>query len=164
MAKSAKATKKGGQGKSNGQVDLAAEERALIDKYPDRNIVKGSIRDAGTLKEFGNKRTVEIKCNGKGENGKGCKVVRRVATSDLHQVSMCHDCIRQVRLDRRKDARATKRGKGGKAKAPKAKAPTGKKGKKAGKAPKPIRKVTTPGKGDGGPDEYLEKQLQDAEG
>jgi hypothetical protein len=87
-------------------VDLATEEKRLADKYPKRSIVKGSIRDAGTIEEFGNKRTVEIKCDGPGKDNKGCKATRRVATSDLHQVSKCTDCIHQVRLDRRKDARA----------------------------------------------------------
>jgi len=162
-----------------GKLDLAAEEKLLIDKYKDRcDIVKGSIKDAGTSKQFGNKRSVDIRCM-----GEGCKTVRRVATSDLHQVSMCPDCIRQVRLDRRKDARAAKRKNGpakkiggpNKAKTAAApKAPHGDSSKKGPskvgetkkpaphKAPKPMReKVQTPvpDSDDRGSDDFLQRQL-----
>jgi hypothetical protein len=181
MAKTKDKTK--AKARKDEPLDLATTEKALIEKYHERNIVKGSLKEAGTLKEFGNKRTIEIRCAGAGETGKGCKVTRRIATSDLHQVSMCPDCIRQVRLDRRKDARAKHKDanprKTSKVNTNGTKASTGTKAKPKTKAPKPIReKVPASNTPDSEPlvkshqathaptdtpDEFLEKQLAETE-
>lgn len=117
------------------ELDVAAEEKKLRDTYPDQKIVKGSLRDAGTIPEFGNKRTVEIHCQ-------RTNVVFRVATSDLHQVKYSKDAIKEIRLERRKDQRKAQR-KPDKAK-PKAASPN-KVGDKTGDSKKPAaKKVTTP--------------------
>lgn len=81
------------------KLDKTAEEAVLAARYPDQKIVKGSLRDAGETDGFGNKRTVEIVCQGDG------KTKRRIATSDLHQVKYCESWIKKVRLDRRKEQR-----------------------------------------------------------
>jgi len=83
--------------------DREAEEAKLVKKYPKQKIVKGSLRDAGELPEFGQKRTIEIVCQGDG------KTKRRIATSDLHQVMYSEDYIKTLRLERRKELRASKR-------------------------------------------------------
>lgn len=83
--------------------DLAAVEKALAEKYPNSKIIKGSIRDVGTVKEFGNKRTVEIHCA-----NHGCKATRRVATSDLYQVNMCTSCVTATRNARHQSKQKTK--------------------------------------------------------
>jgi hypothetical protein len=111
-------------------VNLADEEKKLQDNYPERKIVKGSIKDAGTYKEFGNKRTVEIKCG-----TEGCKNVRRVATSDLHQVGHCEDCIKEIRLSRRKTTRPKSEKKKGNPKTPAKKSTQKGKGKPTTKPP-----------------------------
>jgi hypothetical protein len=79
--------------------ELRAAEKVLKAKYPD--IVKDTLKnaEAGTG-PHANKRTVEIKCA-----HKGCNVTRRVATSDLAQVTMCEEHTRQARLERRREAR-----------------------------------------------------------
>lgn len=88
-------------------VDIKALEAELIKKYKNQKIVPGSLRDAGKVASFGNKRTIEIICQG---DCGGTK--RRIATSDLHQTTHCEPCM--------KANRANKRKKSGKAKAPKA--------------------------------------------
>jgi hypothetical protein len=80
--------------------ELKAAETSLVEKYGNR-IVRGSLQEAGTSKEHGNKRTVMIKCE-----YQGCHETRRIATSDLHQVKYCPEHIKQVRLEKRKDLRA----------------------------------------------------------
>lgn len=79
-----------------------AEEAALIKKYPKQNIVKGSLKNAGEVPGFKQKRTIEIVCQG--DN----KTKRRIATSDLHQVKYSEEYIKRLRLDRRKKLRAAK--------------------------------------------------------
>lgn len=81
-------------------VDLNQIENDLRKKYPDRKIIKGSILDSNATKEFGPKRTVEIKCA-------ECDKTRRIATSDLHQVGHCENCTGDIRKKRRREARAT---------------------------------------------------------
>ncbi len=84
--------------------ELIDEERKLRKQYP--KIVKGSLRNASTDEndEFHNKRTVEIECA-----TRGCKAVRRIATSDLHQVKHCVECTQKNRLNRRKLARQARK-------------------------------------------------------
>lgn len=79
-------------------VDLVAAEAELVAKYPDQKIKKGSLAESGAFPEFGQKRTIVIFCQGSGDE-------RRIATSDLHQVKYSEDYIKQLRLQRRKDAR-----------------------------------------------------------
>ena len=83
------------------EFDRAAEEAKLVKKYTKQNIVKGSLRDAGEVAEFGQKRTIEIVCQG------DKKTKRRIATSDLHQVMYSEEHIKKLRLERRKSLRAT---------------------------------------------------------
>ena len=79
--------------------DLKIEERSLRDQYP--RIVRGTLRNATARPgPHIHKRTVEIKCE-----ASGCQEVRRIATSDLHQVTMCDACTVEARLERRRDAR-----------------------------------------------------------
>jgi hypothetical protein len=79
------------------------DEAALRKVYP--HIVADSLKDATKRPgRFLQKRTVEIKCA-----YKGCDVVRRIATSDLAQVKFCKEHTRQLRLQRRRDARVTKK-------------------------------------------------------
>ena len=79
--------------------ELKAAEKALKVKYP--GIVNGTLKNAEAGNgPHANKRTVEIKCA-----HKGCNVTRRVATSDLAQVTMCEEHTRQARLERRREAR-----------------------------------------------------------
>lgn len=80
--------------------DREAEEARLGKKYPKQKIVKGSLRDAGEVPEFGQKRTIEIVCQGDG------KTKRRIATSDLHQVKYSAEYMKGLRLQRRKKARS----------------------------------------------------------
>jgi hypothetical protein len=63
---------------------LKAKERETRKKY--RHVVPGTIR-AETEGAHAGKITVEIKCG-----SRGCKNVRRVATSDLFQVKRCAEC------------------------------------------------------------------------
>jgi hypothetical protein len=61
-------------------------ERQLIEKYGNAVcIVPGSLRPAGGRPEFGNKRTVVIKCN-------SCGKERTLATSDVFHCHHCLDC------------------------------------------------------------------------
>lgn len=127
------------QAKAEKGFDRKAEEAKLMAKYPDRKIVAGSLKDSGELAEFGQKRSIEIRCE---ETDKKF----RIATSDLHQVRFHPDHMREVRLARRKELRAAaKKGKKP-AKAAKVKAPatkSAKPAKKAVRAPK-APAVTTP--------------------
>lgn len=84
------------------QFDREAEEAILIKKYTEQRIVRGTLRDAGEVPQFGQKRSVEIICQGDG------KTKRRIATSDLHQVKYSEDYIKKIRLKRRKELRADK--------------------------------------------------------
>lgn len=88
--------------------DPAAEEKRLREKYPNAKIVHGSVQDICTDKNdpHYNKRTVEIKCS-----HPGCHEVRRIATSDLHQVKFCEEHTKQYRLEKRRIERAAKRDK-----------------------------------------------------
>jgi hypothetical protein len=85
-----------------------AEEKALIAKYPDQRIVKGSLQDVAGKGEFAQKRSIEIECQ-RCHDEKKEKTVRRIATSDLHQVKNCDPCVKEIRLERRKEARAAAR-------------------------------------------------------
>jgi len=82
--------------KNKGKPDLGELETTLIKKYPEQKIIKGSLRDVGTIQGHGNKRTIEINCS----NAK-CTKKRRIATSDLHQTRYCPDCTKEVRQSRR---------------------------------------------------------------
>jgi hypothetical protein len=70
-------------------IDLVAREKELTKQY--KRIVPGSIQREIKGKLAG-KLSVEIRCA-----TKGCPNVRRVATSDLHQVKFCEDCTRERR-------------------------------------------------------------------
>jgi hypothetical protein len=94
------------------EFDVHAEEKKLRERYPDQQIVKGSLKPAGEVAEFGNKRTVEIKCQ-------RTHKPFRIATSDLHQVKFCKEAIAAIRLERRSEARKAN-AKPKKEKAPKA--------------------------------------------
>lgn len=67
-----------------------------------KNIVPGSFKDIELTPGSPHymKRTVEITCA-----KRGCKATRRVATSDLAQVTMCPEHTRDARLARRRLAR-----------------------------------------------------------
>lgn len=70
------------------------------------HIIAGTMRDIDpdTESEFYNKRTVQIQCQ-----TPNCKAKRRIATSDLHQVHNCEQCVRRERLARRRQARAERK-------------------------------------------------------
>jgi hypothetical protein len=92
------------------EISLKDVEKGLVERYTKQDIVAGSLRDVGTIKEFGNKRSIEIKCQ-------DCQTKRRIATSDLHQTCRCEECIKTVRLERRKGARGSSKKAKGKKKA-----------------------------------------------
>jgi hypothetical protein len=80
--------------------EMAAAEAALRHKYP--QVVAGSIKDVSSKDgKFHMKRSVQIKCA-----FPGCETLRRVATSDLAQVTLCEEHTRVARLQRRREARA----------------------------------------------------------
>jgi hypothetical protein len=85
------------------EAGLKAAEAELRTSYP--AIVKGSLRnvgdDPGKDPKWAHKRTVEIKCA-----HPGCTKVRRIATSDLHQVTMCEEHTHEYRLAARRKSRA----------------------------------------------------------
>lgn len=81
---------------------LAAKEREIRKKYP--RVVPGSIRKEEDGPHAG-KITVEIKCA-----HRGCKEIRRVATSDLFQVKYCEEHTKFYRNLARRNARAEKAG------------------------------------------------------
>lgn len=80
--------------------ELKESELELRKEYP--KIVKGSLTNIDQDKDSPHyqKRTVEIVCA-----KRGCQEVRRIATSDLHQVRMCEACTRLERLKRRRERR-----------------------------------------------------------
>ena len=79
------------------------QEREAELKVTHKHIIAGTMRDIDTdsESEFYNKRTVQIQCQ-----TPNCKSKRRIATSDLHQVHNCEQCVRRERLARRRQARA----------------------------------------------------------
>lgn len=81
---------------SKKQFDREAEEALLMKKYPSQNIVRGSLRNSGEVAEFGNKRTIEIVCQG------DKRTKRRIATSDLHQVKYSREYLKTLRQDKAK--------------------------------------------------------------
>lgn len=85
--------------------ELRDEEKLIRKDYP--HVIKGTLRNIGEdprkIKAWSAKRTIEIKCT-----KRGCKTIRRIATSDLHQCDMCPPCTIEERLKRRRDARALK--------------------------------------------------------
>ena len=100
-AKKAPATKVSRPRPRLDEKQLRTAEAELKKKYP--HIVKGTLRNAENGGPHNQKRTVEIKCS-----KPGCQVTRRVATSDLAQVTMCEEHTRQARLERRRAARKAK--------------------------------------------------------
>ena len=81
--------------------DSGAEEAKLREKYPTQHIVKGSLHNCELDSESPHymKRTVEIVCQDD-------KSIRRIATSDLHQVFLSEAGVRARRLETRKAKRA----------------------------------------------------------
>jgi len=109
--------------------ELRAAEKDLKARYP--QIVVGTLKNAEAGEgPHANKRTVEIKCA-----HKGCEITRRVATSDLKQVTMCEEHTRQARLERRREARQARA-----AAAPKKKATKKAVAKKKAKKKAPVTK------------------------
>jgi len=89
--------------KSDSAKELAAAEAALCSKYP--NIILGSLREVSAREgKFHMKRSVQIECA-----FSGCATTRRIATSDLAQVSLCEEHTRSARLQRRREARAARK-------------------------------------------------------
>jgi hypothetical protein len=76
---------------------LGQAERALMAKYPNVNVVVGSLR-AGAAEGWGAKRVVTILCA-------ACNRPRTVATSDLFHVSHCEECAGAARKAARRDKR-----------------------------------------------------------
>jgi len=105
--------------------ELAACEAGLKLRYP--HVVLGSLREVSAREgKFHMKRSVQIKCT-----FPGCETLRRIATSDLAQVTLCEEHTRQARLRRRREARAIH-------KAEAAKQPKKAKAKKAKKVVTPV--------------------------
>ncbi|MCC6418726.1 MAG: hypothetical protein IT429_10865 [Gemmataceae bacterium] len=75
--------------------DLSEAEQELARKYPKTDIVEGSLAPAGAFSDFGQMRTVEIRCV-------NCGALRRIATSDLHHVTQCRACKDRSRKEARK--------------------------------------------------------------
>lgn len=92
--------------KQRQEVDLKAAEADLRKKYP--RVIKGTLRDVGQDPNkdprWKHKRTVEIRCA-----KRGCQETRRVATSDLHQVTLCEEHTAEARKERRKKQQAARR-------------------------------------------------------
>ena len=80
--------------------ELRDREKELRKTY--KRILPGSIRKE-TKGLHKDKITVEIKCA-----HRGCNEVRRVATSDLHQVNKCMAHTLEDRMERRREARRSK--------------------------------------------------------
>jgi hypothetical protein len=80
---------------------LVARERALRQIY--RHVLPGTIH-AETEGTHTGKITVEIRCQ-----TRGCKNVRRVATSDLFQVKRCAECAALAKKAARKAKVAAKK-------------------------------------------------------
>jgi hypothetical protein len=85
------------------KVDLKTLEASLIKKYPKQEIIPGSLKDSGAMADFGNKRTIVIRCQ-----GDDCNATRRIATSDLHQTRNCEKCIKEIRMEARRSSRKSK--------------------------------------------------------
>jgi hypothetical protein len=64
--------------------DLQAAERELRKRYPRHNFIEGSLREAGAVPEFGQKRVITIQCS--------CGNKRDVATSDIFHIEFCRGC------------------------------------------------------------------------
>lgn len=114
---------------SKKDLTLADREKAIIAKYGpgtkfNRKLVKGSLMFDSNKQKF----TIELICS-----FHGCGERRRVATSDLHQVSMCEEHTKEMR----NQARAATRNKSKKVKPAKAAKPVKAKAKPA----KPTKKV-----------------------
>ncbi|HKA53866.1 MAG TPA: hypothetical protein VKJ47_09425 [Candidatus Binatia bacterium] len=80
---------------------LVAKERDTHKKY--RHVLPGTIR-AETEGTHAGKITVEIRCQ-----TRGCKAVRRVATSDLFQVKRCAECAVLAKKAARKATAVSKK-------------------------------------------------------
>jgi hypothetical protein len=76
--------------------ELAAIEAELAKKY--QKIKSGSLLPSGATTEFGKKRSVIILCV-------DCGVERRIATSDLFQVSRCRSCTATAKRAAKKKAK-----------------------------------------------------------
>jgi hypothetical protein len=97
--------------------ELRAEEKRLLARYP--HIVQGSLRNAtkGELVEgltpeeihkYKHKRSIIIECQRAIAN-QICGVKRRIATSDLAQVTLCETCTTDERNARKRERRAAVR-------------------------------------------------------
>ena len=75
-------------------------EEELIQDYPSRNIVVGSL----TFLETENKQQVSIVCA-----TEGCDHTRKVRTSDLWQVENCTACTRKAKRERAREKRKAKK-------------------------------------------------------
>lgn len=78
--------------------ELAAVEAELVRRYPQQKIKRGSLLPSGATAEFGKKRSVVILC-------RDCGAERRIATSDLFQVSRCRGCTATAKRAAKKEAR-----------------------------------------------------------
>jgi len=116
------------------ELTLADREKAIIAKYGpgtkfNRKLVKGSLHFDNSRQKF----TIELICS-----FHGCGERRRVATSDLHQVSMCEEHTKETRNMARAAARVKAAKKAKPAKAKKAKPA------KPAKATQPVTQSTMP--------------------
>jgi hypothetical protein len=78
--------------------ELAAIEAELARKYPLQKFKPGSLLPSGATAEFGKKRSVIIRC-------RDCGSERRIATSDLFQVSRCRSCTATAKRAAKKKAK-----------------------------------------------------------
>jgi hypothetical protein len=80
------------------KAEMQAAEQDLISRYPDANIVPGSLRGAGAREGHGTKRTVVCRCR--------CGAKRVLATSDLFSTrGRCAACVAEdQKAARRKQA------------------------------------------------------------
>jgi hypothetical protein len=78
--------------------ELAAIEAELARKYPQQRIKRGSLLPSGATAEFGKKRSVVILC-------RDCGAERKVATSDLFQVSKCRGCTATAKRTAKKEVK-----------------------------------------------------------
>jgi len=104
-------------GHNEGGLDaMTKEEREVLQerekelRKTHKRITPGSIKKE-TTGHWAGKYTVEINCD-----QRGCTAKRRVATSDLHQVSSCESCTKKLRAERRRERRAELSAKRGKSK------------------------------------------------
>lgn len=86
---------------------LRTAEAELKQKYP--QVVEGTLINAtkgaptngltdDEVHKYNHKRSIIINCP--------CGAARRIATSDLAQVTLCEDCTREARNQRKRDRRA----------------------------------------------------------